>query len=393
MEATGYALEPVLRTVARTTSACLGYRTAVINLHRPAWDDFEVVVVEGSEEARAALLGATTRWPEWGLLLQERFERGGAYFIPAGSSAWAIDDGSTYVPDIAPSDDPEAWDAEDGLMVPLRASTGDLLGIVSVDEPADGRRPDDAALALVAAVCDHAAAAIEHAQATAAARRHSAAVDHLLRVSAQVSAGRSAREVLTAVCAGIRDALGFAKVMVLLPEGEHGLVEPLASVGWDPPALAELPRAPLDVVARLFEPELLQEGCALLELHEALARLPELLHDIYPTENNGRGPRAWERHWLLVPLYDRVGTVCGFIWVDEPEDLLLPTAERLQALPAFANQAATAIESAHQLADLRRLAEHDPLTGLRNRRGFRDGIDAGIAGAETLSLLICDLDK
>jgi diguanylate cyclase (GGDEF)-like protein/putative nucleotidyltransferase with HDIG domain len=411
----GADLQPVLAAVASAVRRATGFGTVVINLHRPAWDDFEVVVVEGSVEARSALMGATTRWLDWGALLQERFDRGGAFFIPAGSADWAMD-GATFLPDIEPSDDPDAWHAEDGLMVPLRDSDGELLGIVSVDEPADGRRPDGPALQLVAAVCDHAAAAIAHAQATAAARRHSAAVGHLLRVSAQVGAGQSAREVLNAVCGGIRDALGFGKLVVLLPQGErggeppapadpagrdgeaarragNGLVEPLASVGWDAAALAALPRAPLAVVARLVEPELLQEGCALLELHEALARLPEFLQDVHPTAANGRGPRAWDRHWLLVPLYDRLGAVCGLIWADDPADRLLPTPERLQALRAFANQAATAIESAHQLADMRHLAQHDPLTGLRNRRGFRDGIDAGIAGAATLSLLICDLDN
>ena len=38
----------------RTTAACLGFGTAVINLYRPAWDDFHTVVVEGSDEARRA---------------------------------------------------------------------------------------------------------------------------------------------------------------------------------------------------------------------------------------------------------------------------------------------------------------------------------------------------
>ncbi|MGH2949818.1 MAG: hypothetical protein ACRDPC_26755 [Solirubrobacteraceae bacterium] len=55
-----YALEPVLRAVARTTAASLGFRTTVINLYRPAWDDFETVVVHGSDEARAVLLGQTS---------------------------------------------------------------------------------------------------------------------------------------------------------------------------------------------------------------------------------------------------------------------------------------------------------------------------------------------
>ena len=56
----GYDLEPVLRAVARTTAACLGFATAVINLYRPAWDDFHTVVVEGNDQARDLLLGQSS---------------------------------------------------------------------------------------------------------------------------------------------------------------------------------------------------------------------------------------------------------------------------------------------------------------------------------------------
>ena len=69
----------------------------------------------------------------------------------------------------------------------------------------------------------------------------------------------------------------------------------------------------------------------------------------------------------------------GVVWVDDPEDRLVPTLDRRQTLRAFANQAGAAIESANQLAGMRHLAEHDPLTGLRNRRGFQAGMEAGIA--------------
>src|SRR4051794_6792820 len=181
----GGGVEAVLAAVAGAVRQATGFSTVVINLRRPAWDDFEVVVVEGSLRAREELLGLRTASAEWEDLLEERFEHAGAYFIPEGSTDWS-DDVASYVPDIAPSDDADAWDAEDALLVPLRGASGDLVGIVSIDEPADGRRPDEAALELAAAVCDHAAAAIEHAQATEAARRHSAAVEHLLRVSAQM---------------------------------------------------------------------------------------------------------------------------------------------------------------------------------------------------------------
>ena len=66
MPQTAYDLEPVLRAVARTTAACLGYGTAVINLYRPAWDDFHTVVVEGSDGARRLLLGQTSTADDWG---------------------------------------------------------------------------------------------------------------------------------------------------------------------------------------------------------------------------------------------------------------------------------------------------------------------------------------
>jgi diguanylate cyclase (GGDEF)-like protein/putative nucleotidyltransferase with HDIG domain len=74
---------------------------------------------------------------------------------------------------------------------------------------------------------------------------------------------------------------------------------------------------------------------------------------------------------------------------------VLPTEGELQALRAFANQAMSAIESARQLDSLRHLAAHDPLTGLRNRRGFEPGIDAhldALGSAGELSLLVLDLD-
>ncbi len=82
------------------------------------------------------------------------------------------------------------------------------------------------------------------------------------------------------------------------------------------------------------------------------------------------------------------------IWADEPDDRLLPGREQRQALRAFANQAMSAVASANQLALMRHLAEHDPLTGLRNRRGLQEHIDAEIrAGEGPVAVLVCDLDN
>ena len=80
----GSDLQPLLDAIARVISVSLGFGTVVINLHRPAWDDFEVAIVHGSDEGRRVLLGTSRSWESWQALLDPRFERGGAYFIPEG---------------------------------------------------------------------------------------------------------------------------------------------------------------------------------------------------------------------------------------------------------------------------------------------------------------------
>ena len=87
----------------------------------------------------------------------------------------------------------------------------------------------------------------------------------------------------------------------------------------------------------------------------------------------------------------------GHIWADDPEDRLLPSAERLQALRVFANQATTALYAAEQFEQMRFLADHDPLTNLLNRRSFVQNLDAEVSRnrrySRPLALVIFDLDE
>ncbi len=67
--------------IARTIAETLGFHTVVINLYRPAEDDFQVVTVYGSEAARTQLLGQATTRDSWAPYFDERFLRDGAYLI------------------------------------------------------------------------------------------------------------------------------------------------------------------------------------------------------------------------------------------------------------------------------------------------------------------------
>src|SRR6266852_1509868 len=224
-------LPELLAAIARTVSDSLGYKTVVVNLYRPAWNDFTVTTVHGSDEARAALLGQPRTIPEWETLLDDRFERRGAYVVPAGTYDWP-DARHRYVPAVVPGAGVDAWQPEDALFLPMRHADGHLLGILSVDEPVSLRRPNDEELDVLVSLADHAAFAVQAAQEAAEAARHRLALEQLLDVSSRLTAEPVADEILRDVCRGVRDALGFEHVAAQLLHPDTGALEARAAVGW-----------------------------------------------------------------------------------------------------------------------------------------------------------------
>ncbi|HET9737930.1 MAG TPA: diguanylate cyclase [Solirubrobacteraceae bacterium] len=311
----------VLEAVARTVAQTLGVSRVAVHVYRPAWDDYEVVVDGGP--------------------------------------------------------------GDDALTVPLTASDGRPLAILSLDEP-----PSGSPLAMLSVICEIAAGVIEHGQLAAEAQRHRAAVEHLMRASSELTSSRSRAGMLRTVCEGIRDALGFEMAGVFLDEEGDGRLVPAAAIGFE--GVADLGSFTAAAVEAMIVPEFLHEGCVLIESATARALAKRVgMPTIYASRNNGRGPRAWDHHWLLVPLCGRDGTLLGFVWADDPVDRLLPGVDGLRALRAFANHAVGAIETARHVERLRDLAELDPLTGLRNRRGFEADL---AAHRDRQALVICDLD-
>src|SRR6266508_3810459 len=324
----GGTLATRLERLAGTIGDSLGYATVVITLYRSAWDDFCIAAVSGREDARRLLLGCTRTWDDYRPLLDDRFLRRGGYVIPFGSFDWSHS-GTRYTPPVEP--------------------------------------PSDDDLDVLAAVADHVALAIEEAQEDVAASRHRASLQHLLQVSSRLTETLSVDVILQSVCDAIRRALGFQRVSVELAGADDAAFSPRAYAGW---GTGGPPRSGLtrETIAPLLDPAFEVEGCYLLPLEVARARVTTKSR--WASTLNGAGPRAWNRHWLVVPLNGRDGSLEGFIWVDDPADRLLPSQEKLQALRLFANQATTALDSAARFQELQFLADHDPLTRLANRRAF-----------------------
>ncbi len=386
----GPDLEPTLRAVAKSVAHTLQVATVAINLYRPDFHDFETVAVHGATEARETLLGARSPAEEWAQLIDERFERRGAYFIPDGAFSWKADVTLSYVPALAASADPDAWQAEDALFVPLRSSTGAVLGVLSVDEPSSGLRPSDRDLDVLVGVAAQAALSIETAQHAQAARRHRADVQELLRIASRLTSERSREGIAAAACEGIQTALGYEQVMLVLRQPGSDRFVPVHTQFWNADApQSHYTEAELE---GLLDAESAEHGCILLTRSEAHARTPARLHRVYTSQRNGRGPHAWDHHWLLVPLRGEDGSLLGLVWPEDPVDRLLPTLERLRTLRAFANQTASALVSTAVRERLRFLSQHDPLTGLRNRRDLHGSINAAIAETGRVSLIVADAD-
>jgi diguanylate cyclase (GGDEF)-like protein len=160
---TGHGVAPVLQALAETIRSELSFQVVAVNLLDEARRELRVVVVLGDQEARDTLLGTVNPWSDWEPLMDSEHQRCGAIWLPAGTHEWASST-TVWTPRTSASPDADSWDPLDMLLLPIRGSGGEVLGVVSVDQPLSGRRPEDGELSVLMAVADHAALALEQAE-------------------------------------------------------------------------------------------------------------------------------------------------------------------------------------------------------------------------------------
>jgi diguanylate cyclase (GGDEF)-like protein len=158
--ASGGGPMPVLEALAETIRSELSFHIVSVNLRDPQREKMNCVIVLGDDDARQTLLGRESPWSELEPLLGSDHERCGAIWLPAGTPTWEVET-VTWTPPAAPLPGTDGWHPDDMLMLPLRGHDGEVLGIVSVDQPVSGRRPDDGQIAFLMSAADHAALGLE----------------------------------------------------------------------------------------------------------------------------------------------------------------------------------------------------------------------------------------
>ncbi|SDN48654.1 diguanylate cyclase CdgB [Streptomyces wuyuanensis] len=140
---TARSLADTLQTVADGIVAGLGYELACVNLVRPD-GDLVVAAFAGNTAAEALITGRVGSRASWERRLGMGEAWGELRFIPH-TEGWVLledDVPQWYTEGPEPRFEGE-WHPQDRLYAPMYASGGgrELLGVISVDKPRNGRRP------------------------------------------------------------------------------------------------------------------------------------------------------------------------------------------------------------------------------------------------------------
>jgi diguanylate cyclase (GGDEF)-like protein len=374
-------LEQVFAIVADTIRKTAGYRTVALNIYRPEWDDFEAVHVKGRDEAIEMLIGST--------ILNENVERILAradrrlkqvYFYRASSdSIWDELDQNFYTPAMPTPADADGWHPEDTLIAMLLDSSGQPLGLVSVDEPLSGLRPDDAELNLLQLICSFAEQALRAARRAQAAEVESHLHAQLTALSPAVSACTSIEQLDTVVLEAIVEHFGFRRASIYRRAGNELLIE--RASGWEheqpPPLLSTW-----DQIADVLSDD--RAGQRLVPASQLFGAIPAATESPY----NGRGALGWHDDCLLLPWRDDQPEQLRVVVLQDPVARLRPNKQRQRTTELLIDLAASVSRGIAHRTRLDRLASYDPLTGVRNRRG----LEALIEAKQNVAVLACDLD-
>lgn len=160
-------LEALLKEIVEAIRTSLGFNIAILSLFDPGPPPVlrREAGVGIPEEDWKRMAGEVTPLEWFERMMREELRISQSYFIPHNHEAfqeiWASL--SAYVPDLGERAENE-WHPDDALLVPLRGAAGDLIGIISVDDPVNRQIPSLETIQVLEIFANQAAVAIENAR-------------------------------------------------------------------------------------------------------------------------------------------------------------------------------------------------------------------------------------
>lgn len=156
-----------MEAVADAVVRAVGFRVALVSVIRSD-GQFKTIAVSGSEPATREMLGRSCPVATYEEEFRVADHWGSLRFVPHERAP--SDLSRNWIPDIAVQPDEDAWHPLDALFAPLRSSAGDLIGVISVDMPEDGRRPAEEQRGLLQMLAVEATIALDNALLTESLR-------------------------------------------------------------------------------------------------------------------------------------------------------------------------------------------------------------------------------
>ncbi len=180
------ALEPLLQEIVKAGRLALGFDTVVLNLVDKANRRMRVRAHIGlDDKGRQILENAVYNLTDFTNLMQDKFRYGRCYLIMRQEIdkqhlPKRIHSMNCNAPaNIAPG---ERWSSDTALLIPLETHQNQLIGIISVDCPHNGRRPTLEEMQILEIFANQAAIAIENAQLYEQVQRHNQTLEQQVEI-------------------------------------------------------------------------------------------------------------------------------------------------------------------------------------------------------------------
>ena len=162
-------LEASLEAIAYAIQESTSFNMVLISVYEPQGGYLRRVAGAGfTIEEMEELKMHTQPWDSVSQYFKPEFQLAGSYFIPEEKMPVTPPDVHAIYPShiVAPPADKQenAWKPDDVFITPLKSASGEPLGVISVDNPRDGLRPDWPAIETLEIFAGQAALTIERHQ-------------------------------------------------------------------------------------------------------------------------------------------------------------------------------------------------------------------------------------
>jgi PAS domain S-box-containing protein len=156
-------LDQALQMIAQGIRDATPFRVVVISVVEPETNQLRRVSAIGvPQEMLNEVLSRKQPLGSIQQLMRPEFKISRSYFIPYEKTPLITPDLHPITFDIKASQSAGAWLAEDSLLIPLENAEGQSIGLISLDDPANGLRPDIAIIESIEAFASQAALLISN---------------------------------------------------------------------------------------------------------------------------------------------------------------------------------------------------------------------------------------